>query len=121
MAQKVLTTLQDDIDGSKASETVTFALDGVTYQIDLNTRHATKLRKTFAPFISAGRRVGGRSVRRAPAAVAPAPAARRSRAKAETPVDPAAVRAWASANRIKVSPRGRIPGSVVAQFRAAGH
>jgi hypothetical protein len=125
VAQKVLTTLQDDIDGSKASETIVFAIDGVAYQIDLNVKHATKLRKTFAPFISAGRRVGGRSTRRATgpaAAAAPAPARRRGRpAQVETPVDPAAVRAWASANRIKVSPRGRIPSSVIEQFRAAGH
>lgn len=119
MAQKVLTTLQDDIDGTKASETVTFSLDGVTYQIDLNTKHANKLRKTFAPFITAGRKVGGRSTRRT---ANPAKTTTRPRtAKVETPVDPTAVRAWAAANRIKVSPRGRIPGSVIEQFRAAGH
>ncbi len=120
MAQKVLTTLQDDIDGSKASETVTFSLDGVTYQIDLNARHATRLRKTFAPFITAGRRVSGRTTRRN---IGTRPAAARQ-ARPEpvpTPVDPAAVRAWAAANRIKVSPRGRIPGSIIEQFRAAGH
>lgn len=119
VAQKVLTTLQDDIDGTKASETVTFSLDGVTYQIDLNTKHANKLRKTFAPFITAGRRVGGRSNRRTTTLTKAT--ARPRAAKVETPVDPAAVRAWAAANRIKVSPRGRIPGAVIDQFRAAGH
>jgi len=119
VAQKVLTTLQDDIDGSKASETITFSLDGVSYQIDLNTKHATKLRKTFAPFISAGRRVGGRSTRRTASSGRSAP--RQAVAAVETPVDPAAVRAWAAANRIKVSPRGRIPAAVIDQFRAAGH
>jgi hypothetical protein len=122
VAQKVLTTLQDDIDGTKASETVTFSLDGVTYQIDLSTRHANKLRKTFAPFIRAGRRVSGRSARNA-ARTTPT-GARRSTAPATrtpTPVDPAAVRAWAAANRIKVSPRGRISAAVIEQFHAAGH
>jgi hypothetical protein len=121
VAQKVLTTLQDDIDGTKASETVTFALDGVTYQIDLNARHANKLRKTFAPFISAGRRVGGRSTRRAVVATKSGSGRAKTMTAAPTPVDPAAVRAWAAANKIKVSPRGRVPSAVIEQFRAAGH
>jgi hypothetical protein len=122
VAQKVLTTLQDDIDGTKASETVTFSLDGVTYQIDLNTKHANKLRKTFAPFINAGRRISGRSTR--PTAGATPIGTGRSRAavtRTPTPVDPAAVRAWAAANRVKVSPRGRLSAAVIEQFRAAGH
>jgi hypothetical protein len=119
VAQKVLTTLQDDLDGSKAAETVTFSIDGVSYQIDLNAKHASKLRKTFAPFITAGRRVSGRSTRKAQEPTRSA--GRRAAAPVETPVDPAAVRAWAAANKVKVSPRGRIPGAVVEQFRAAGH
>lgn len=118
MAQKVLTMLQDDIDGSKASETVTFALDGVTYEIDLNVKHANKLRKAFAPFITAGRRVGGRRSRKAPTAGS---AGHARPTMVEAPVDPTAVRAWAAANRIKVSPRGRISAAVIEQFRAAGH
>jgi hypothetical protein len=122
LAQKVLTTLQDDIDGTKASETVTFSLDGVTYQIDLNAKHATRLRKIFAPFIGAGRRVGGRSTRKAPTPTAtPAGRSRVPATRTPTPVDPAAVRAWAAANKIKVSPRGRLSGAIVEQFRAAGH
>ena len=40
MAQKVLTMLTDDLDGSDASETITFGLDGVTYEIDLNTKNS---------------------------------------------------------------------------------
>jgi hypothetical protein len=127
VAQKVLTTLQDDVDGTKASETITFALDGAAYEIDLNARHANKLRKAFAPFITAGRRVGGRSTRRAevaqsPTGVAQSPTGRSKPMTATpTPVDPAAVRAWAAANKVKVSSRGRIPAAAVAQFRAAGH
>lgn len=121
MAQKVLTTLQDDIDGTKASETITFALDGISYQIDLNTRHASKLRKTFAPFINAGRRVGGRSTRRVGGTTQSASGRPKVMTAAPTPVDPAAVRAWAAANKIKVSARGRVPSAVIEQFRAAGH
>ena len=38
MAQKVQVLLVDDIDGGTADETVTFGLDGVTYEIDLTVR-----------------------------------------------------------------------------------
>jgi hypothetical protein len=44
MAQRVVTLLEDDFDGSKASETLLFALDGVEYAIDLNDAHASELR-----------------------------------------------------------------------------
>ena len=65
MAQKVLTLLQDDLDGSDASETIMFGLDGVTYEIDLNEKNSAKLRRALEPFVAVGRRVGGsRSGRR---------------------------------------------------------
>ena len=41
--------LEDDLDGSVADETVTFALDGVTYEIDLNAKNAGELRDALAP------------------------------------------------------------------------
>jgi hypothetical protein len=109
VAQKVLTLLQDDLDGSEATETVTFGLDGTTYEIDLSEKNSAKLRKALDPFITAGRRMGA-SHRRGPA--------RAGGAKGD--VDPTAVRAWAAANGIAVSPRGRIAGDVIRQFRAAG-
>ena len=60
MAQKTQTILIDDIDGSPASGTVRFALDGVEYDIDLSEAHARKLRDSFEPWTSAARRTGGR-------------------------------------------------------------
>ena len=45
MAQKVQVLLVDDLDGSEATETVTFGLDGVSYEIDLSSGNASKLRK----------------------------------------------------------------------------
>ncbi|WP_344428303.1 Lsr2 dimerization domain-containing protein [Pseudonocardia ailaonensis] len=47
--------LLDDLDGSAASETVAFELDGRRYEIDLSTAHATELRAALAPFLRAGR------------------------------------------------------------------
>ncbi len=114
MAQKVVTRLEDDIDGSVASETLTFGLDGQQYEIDLNDEHAADLREVLAPFISVARPLGGSS--RGRSGRSPAPKQRTS-----NEVDPKAVRSWAEANGVKVSPRGRISAGVVEQYRAAGN
>jgi hypothetical protein len=61
MAKKVTVTLVDDFDGAgSADETVEFGLDGVTYEIDLSTKNAAKLRGDLKQWVAAGRRVGGR-------------------------------------------------------------
>ena len=104
MAQRVVVTLSDDIDGGEASETVTFGLDGKSYEIDLNSENAEKLRTGLAPYVRAGRRRSrsGRAYRRT--SVAP---------------DPAAVRAWARSNGFEVPPRGRIPKRIYEAFNEA--
>ncbi|NDZ79715.1 MULTISPECIES: Lsr2 family protein [unclassified Streptomyces] len=105
MAQRVVVTLSDDIDGGEAAETVTFGLDGKSYEIDLNTANAKKLRKSLAPFLEAARKQSksGKTYRHT--SVAP---------------DPAAVRAWARSNKMEVPARGRIPKKVYEAFNAAG-
>ena len=60
MAQKVQVLLVDDIDGSDADETVTFSLDGVSYEIDLTDANAQKLRDDLSTWIGHARRAGGR-------------------------------------------------------------
>lgn len=114
MAQRTVTTLIDDIDGSEGTETVTFGLDGATYEIDLNDAHAEDLREVLAPFVSVARKLSGSSSRARSTASAP-----RQRTAAD--IDPKAVRAWADANGVPVSPRGRIKADVLEQYRAAGH
>lgn len=48
----------DDLDGSHGAETVTFGLDGVSYEIDLGSRTGQGWpRHSLPPFIAAGRRV----------------------------------------------------------------
>jgi hypothetical protein len=106
MATKVLTTLQDDIDGSDATQTVRFALDGVEYEIDVSDRNANRLRNSLSEFIAHGRRVGGKRGRR--------PAS-------SSDVDTKAVRKWAEANGIEINARGRIPTDVVDRYKAAGN
>jgi hypothetical protein len=108
MAQRVNIVLEDDIDGSDADETVTFALDGVTYEIDLNGKNAAKLRDALAPYVGHARRAAGRrSTGRGPAG------------RGATKRDLADVRQWARSNGHKVSDRGRISAEVQAAYDKA--
>ena len=110
MAQKVQVILVDDIDGGNATETVLFGLDGVSYEIDLSTKNAAKLRDTFASYVGAARKVGAggrRSSRRG---------GRRSSATGNRNAE---IRAWAKSKNMKVSERGRLPAEVVEKYDAA--
>ncbi len=107
MAKRVQVVLEDDIDGSLADETVSFGLDGVSYEIDLSAANAAALRDQLASWIGAAQRTGGRrAVARRGAA-----AARRS--------DVSAVRAWARANGHQINDRGRVPAAVQAAYDKA--
>lgn len=54
-------TLEDDIDGSEAVETITFALDDDDYEIDLSAANAHDLREAMKPYVSAARKTTGRN------------------------------------------------------------
>lgn len=118
MAQQTLVRLVDDVDGKElkagVGETVVFALDGVTYEIDLGPKNASAMRKAIAPYVEAGRRVGGSSRRsRSPRRTTRGAATRRD------PEQTRAIREWARGNGHQVSERGRISAEVVAAFEAA--
>ncbi len=98
MAQKVQVVLVDDIDGGTADETITFSLDGVTYEIDLNNEHAAELRAAMAPWVGAGRKVGGRAQR----------TARRGSAAPRSRSTSTQIRDWGRENGYTVNERGRI-------------
>jgi hypothetical protein len=106
MAQKVTVELEDDLDGGPADETVRFAFDGVSYEIDLGKRNARAFRKQLAPFIEHARKAG-RGQRRQPG---------RTQSSRRRSTE---VRAWAKEQGIAVSERGRIPASVVEQYETA--
>ncbi|RSS43568.1 Lsr2 family protein [Streptomyces sp. WAC08241] len=121
MAQRVVVTLSDDIEGGEAAETVAFGLDGKMYEIDLNAANAKKLRKALAPYLAAGRKIPARIG--AGAGAGPGAVGGRGGAAAYTHTDlapdPAAVRAWAQSNKMDVPARGRIPKRVYEAFREA--
>ena len=111
MAQKVQVLLVDDLDGGEATETVSFALDGSAYEIDLSKKNADVLRETFAKYVGAARkagRSGGSSGRSASRGRGGSTAMDRDQA--------AAIRSWAKKQGLKVSDRGRIPASIIEQY-----
>ena len=97
MAQKVHITLEDDLNGGEATETVSFGLDA---------KNAAALRDALARYVAAARRSGG---------------TRGTAAKRRTQVGTSAreIRDWARSNGHKVPDRGRIPADVREAFEAA--
>lgn len=116
MAQRTVVQLTDDLDGKAIpegkGETVRFGVDGQEYEIDLGDKNAQALREVVGKYVSAGRRVGGGS--------------RGGRSRTERTsssrgrdYDPKAVRAWAEAQGLDVSARGRVPADLVTKFQEA--
>ncbi len=105
MAQKVNIILVDDLDGSDASESVSFGLDGTTYEIDLNDKNAAQLRDALSGYIGHARKV----------------TSSRKRKGSTTNAGPSAreLRDWARSNGFEVSDRGRVPAEVREAFDAA--
>ena len=111
MAQRTQIIWVDDVDGSEATETVTFGLDGVTYEIDLSDDNAAGLREGLASWIGNARKVGGRSAAR----TRTGGRQRASGGKA----DLGAVRGWARENGFTISDRGRVSKEVLEAYTAA--
>lgn len=114
MARKVNIILTDDLDENvTADRTISFALEGVQYEIDLSDKNAAAFEKAVAKFRDAARKVGKTArVRDISSARG---AARTSNDRERT----RQIREWAKANGIDVSERGRISGEVVEKYEAA--
>ena len=112
MAMKTTVVLVDDIDGVEIDdgkgETVFFALDGVSYEIDLSDANAQRLREALKPFVESGRR----AARGTRSAIAP------TRSPRGTKEDLGHVREWLRSRGHKVSDRGRIPATLLEEYRA---
>lgn len=108
MARKTFVELIDDIDGSKADETVTFSLDGVGYEIDLTAENAQKLRDELGTWVATARRVSGRRTTRSA-----------SSSSSSSSEETARIRSWARENGYTVSDRGRISGEIRSAYQAA--
>jgi hypothetical protein len=106
MAIRRITFLEDDLDGSKADETVVFAVDGFSYEIELNAAHASELRAAIRPYAGVARKIpSSRGITR--------PA--RDKAGASS----SQIRAWAKEQGLNINSRGRIQADVVEKYQAA--
>ena len=118
MAQRTVVQLVDDIDGTQITgdggETVTFALDGTTYEIDVTREHARQLRDAVEVYVANGRRVGGRRAR----ATTPGRSSGGSSGRRD-PAQTKAIKEWARANGHQISDRGRIAQRVLDAYEAA--
>lgn len=105
MAKRMHVVLEDDVDGSEASETITFAVDGVAYEIDLNAEHAGQFREAVGPWVGHARRSSGR----------------RGAGSKKTLHGPSAteIRAWAVEQGMQVSSRGRVSQEVREAYEQA--
>jgi hypothetical protein len=113
MAKITQVQLIDDLDGSQASDTVSFSLDGRGYALDLSEKNAAKLRDALAPFVASARRHGARRRSSGSPKMTQRPATDRERTTA--------IREWAREHGHKVADRGRIPVTVIQAYeKAAG-
>ncbi len=109
MATQIQTLLIDDLEGGEAKETIAFAIDGTSYEIDLNDKNASNLREALSPFVTSARR----------AEAAPVRGRKRAAAQRSSRDKSSEIRAWAKAHGLNVSERGRIASHIVAQYEAA--
>jgi hypothetical protein len=123
MSQQMTVRFVDDLDGSEASGTVDFGLDGRRYEIDLSEANAMRLREALAPFVGAARAAGGRrSAGRGSGrgrGARQSVAALQSTSARSTREETAVIRQWARDHGHQVSDRGRISKSIMEAYQAA--
>lgn len=111
MAKKTITITEfvDDLDGStldsKSAETVEFAIDGTTYEIDLSKANADQLRKDFYKYVKVATKKGRGT--------------RKASGSGRTPDQLDAIRTWANANGHEVAARGRIKSTIIEAYDKA--
>jgi len=110
MAQTTKIVLTDDVDGSEATQTITFSFQGVSYEIDLNDDHASALEESFSDWISSARKVTGSRSTKPRRSTAAAPAGGR---------DLNEVRTWLRANGHEVADRGRVSQTLLEEYDKA--
>jgi Lsr2 len=95
--------LEDDLTGGPADETILFSVDGRSYEIDLNSRHASEFRHRLVPFTEHARLARPQRQR-----VTVRSAASRERSRQ--------IRLWAEERGFALSPHGRLPGTVIQEY-----
>ena len=122
MARQTIELLIDDLDGSRLGEgeggTVTFALQGSEYSIDLSSQHIDELNEALAKYVAAAQKISGRRTSASTAASRSNNGSAKSDSANSEKVDLAAVRAWARENGHEVSDRGRVSQKVLDAYNS---
>src|SRR3954466_6703088 len=113
MAQRIQVLLVCDLhdDETPGTETVTFTLDGSSYEIDLCEQHAVKMRERLGPYVGAGRGAGGRGD-------LSGSRSRRRRNRGGSG-EAARVREWARSQGLAGPGGGSIPAELAEKYAAA--
>lgn len=118
MARRTVVELIDDLDGTPIAqgtgETVTFAVGGVNYTLDLNEDNAAGFHEVMQDYINVARKAGQE----------PAPSIGRHHSRPPSPSGrhgskAKAIRDWAHEQGLQVNERGRLPTDVVRAYEAA--
>ncbi len=111
MAQRVVLT--DDLDGSEATQTLNYTVDGQEYEIDLSEENIQRFHEALEPFVSKSRPVERRLI--------PTPTRRtgQRRSGGSGRDDIPQIRAWAESQGMDVSARGRIKKEVIEAYDRA--
>jgi nucleoid-associated protein Lsr2 len=114
VVQRVITEFIDDIDGSPAERTFTFAVDGTNYEIDLSAQNIAEFKAAIGGFVESARKVkASRSNNAHRPRGAGASGDRQSREQTR------AVRQWARQHGHDIGNRGKIPASIQQAFDQA--
>lgn len=120
MARHTEVRLIDDMDGSAATGTIEFALEGRSYEMDLSTAHAEQLRNALAPFIASARRSSGRTNTRRAMETTRSSTRPGNGATPQSDRDQnQAIREWAAARGMKIADRGRIKKEILDAYHAS--
>ncbi len=109
MARVEKVILVDDLDGGSAEETVSFGIDGASYEIDLSKQNAAKLRDMFSDYVAKARKIGRKSRTRRSGGGAVSADREQNQA----------IRDWAKKRGLAVSDRGRISAEITEAYNAA--
>ena len=121
MARVTTVNLIDDLSGGTADESVEFGIGGTTYEIDLSSTNAAKLRTVLAPYIEKARKAGRLTLSassRRPATGSKMSDNRSAADKAADKERNGLIRTWAAEQGVKVAERGRINADVIAAYDA---
>jgi len=102
----------------EAEQTVSFAANGTTYEVELCAEHLAAFNEAIEPFTARARPVTGRRARARAERTEPVA----GDAHSGEEIDGAAIREWARSNGYEISDRGRLSQPVMDAFAAAqGH